>query len=38
MSNLVTVELIEKQILMLRGHKVMLDGDLAEGVLKSVEN
>jgi hypothetical protein len=30
MSGLVPVELIEKRILLLRGHKVMLDADLAE--------
>ena len=30
MTNLVPMERIEKQILLLRGHKVMLDFNLAE--------
>jgi len=30
MESLVPVEVIEKKILLIRGHKVMLDSDLAE--------
>ena len=30
MESLVPVEVIEKKILLIRGHKVMLDADLAE--------